>query len=244
MIPHGPVSGTPSGPLSPSIDTSPMSARPRWLGSLTNRFPLAASAQGCTWKTHGDDAGPGVPKECRPVCCRTKRPEPAGHGHRSSHRGRLCRPWSIRPHMATGLPHPWHIRPMAEPLRPGQNSRCERGMWTAAVNAACHVVRVRCHDRETTPWRSRSQARGHVRQTGQDGGGVASQARISGRGAPAPIHGEPNNRNHPFLCKNRTWSIDIRPARTKLSRCRAASDWVPANQPGPPGCRPATLSRR
>ncbi len=148
------------------------------------------------------------------------------------------------PHMATGLPHPWHIRPMAEPLRPGQNSRCERGMWTAAVNAACHVVRVRCHDRETTPWRSRSQARGHVRQTGQDGGGVASQARISGRGAPAPIHGEPNNRNHPFLCKNRTWSIDIRPARTKLSRCRAASDWVPANQPGPPGCRPATLSRR
>ena len=105
------------------------------------------------------------------------------------------------PHMATGLPHPWHIRPMAEPLRPGQNSRCERGMWTAAVNAACHVVRVRCHDRETTPWRSRSQARGHVRQTGQDGGGVASQARIAGRGAPAPIHGEPNNRNHPFLCK-------------------------------------------
>ena len=176
----------------PTAAWSPV--RPRWSGSPTNRLPLANSAKDRTWKTHGDDACPGgTGNAARFVAERAERSDwnlPATDINPSTE-GTRAGLGQSDPHMATGLPHPWYIRPVAEPSQPGRNSRWARDLWDAAVNAACNIVRARCHDRETTSWRSRSQAHGHVRRTRQDGGGAALRLEFQGEA----------NQSHPWRAK-------------------------------------------
>jgi len=169
-----------------------------------------------------------------------------------------CRPrTSIQPPRA---PVPTLVNP-APTWQPVSRIPGTSGLWQNHCGRdRIHDVKGVCGLRPSMP-RAMSSVYGAMTGRQRHGGPVRRHAVMFGKraktaaGSPLRLalqgeaHRLPSTESQTIgttrsFAKNRTWSIDIRPARTKLSRCRAASDWVPANQPGPPGYRPATLSRR
>lgn len=134
----------------------------------------------------------GTQGECRPVCCRTKQLEPAGHGHQPFQRESLCRPWSIRPTHGNRSPacleHPTYYR-----AQPGQNSRRERGWMRPSMCAIPrpedHVMVVPCAGTRSCSASSPGRWWGR------------SQIRMSGRGETSSVPGEPNKRHDPIFRK-------------------------------------------
>lgn len=90
------------------------------------------------------------------------------------------------PHMATGLPHPWNLRPVTEPYRDRMH-----GVKGVGCGRQC----ARHHDQETMSWSSRAQAHGHVRRTRQGGGGAALRSEFQGEAKPVPsLENQPTER--------------------------------------------------